>query len=347
MDAPLITICIPIYRRTSFLKGCIEAALAQTADNFEIVVNDDTEDDSIRKIVESFDSPKIRYFHHSPPRGQIAKLNDFPDYARGEWLVFLCDDDVLLPGYIAAVTKQITAHPNAALVRVRQRLIDIDGHELRLDAPSPEVSSPFLFMSHLFRADHENFRINLTGVTFRKDLFNQIGRVKDIGRTWHIDRLAWAQMGALGDVVCDPDILCELRLHGSSITSSLDAEYGGAIDASMSIKDYVETVLADLDRRATTPEEKALLDKARSEFDAYMKRHLSRALDQGLLAALDDPKKDVRAELRSVEEKMRQLELPPFRSLRLYRLVAWLPAGLRSYTVSRLMQAKLKKRNSA
>ncbi len=346
-DAPLITIGIPIYRRTTFLRQCIESALAQTADNFEIVVNDDTEDDSVRTIVESFASSKIRYYHHSPPRGQIAKLNDFPEYARGEWIVYLCDDDILLPGYIEAVIKHITAHPDLSLVRVRQRLIDVDGNELRLDAASPEISSPYLVLSHLFRPDQENFRINLTGVAFRKGLFDRISRIKDVGRTWHIDRLAWAEMSVFGPVACDPQVLCELRLHGSSLTSSLDADYDGAIKASLEIQNRFESVLMELDRLASSPEERQLLEVARLRLDQYMKRHLARSLDQGLLAAFDDPKRNVREAVHKVEERMRQLGLPAFRSFHMYRLMSWLPAIIRAPVMARLMQAKLNKRNTA
>lgn len=345
-NAPLITIGMPTYRRAGYLRFALESCLAQTADNFEIIVHDDTEDDTIRKIVESFKSPKIRYLQNRPARGLVNKLNDFSEMARGEWVVFLCDDDRFAPDYIATLTRQISAHPDAALIRVRYRMIDSEGREMRLDSPSPEVSSPFLFISQLFRPDHENFRINLSGVAFRKSLFKQIGGVKNLGPIWHIDRLCWAELGAQGEVICDPQALCEIRMHGGSITSTVDPQYDGAINAGMLTKGHVDVLLDDLDKRAASAEDKALVAKARDVFDVYHKRHLARALDQGLLAAFDDPTKSVHAELKVVEEKMRRLGVPPFRSLYFYRIGAWLPGGLRDFAVARLKEAKLARRKS-
>ena len=342
-DTPLISICLPTYKRTKFLHGCIASCLAQTAHNFELIIHDDTQDDSIKSIVESFGSDKIRYIQNKPGLGLIRKLNDFMDQVRSDWMVYLCDDDLLEPGYIAATTRHIADYPAAALIRCRHRLIDINGDDLRLDGKSPLRSTNYEFLAQLFRPDLQSFRTNVSAVAFNKATLRRVGGIRETGRSWHTDRLAWAEMGALGDTICDPEPLARLRLHGESLSSGLDAEYQGAIDATLALKPYLANVYAKMRDDAKTPDQLVLVAESENGFEGYIERSLRRAVDQGLLAAIAEPGRNARADVRAAETVLRAHGIRPFRSFHIYRMASYLPPVLRASFMKRFQRRKLDK----
>jgi chlorobactene glucosyltransferase len=123
-SAPLISICVPARDEEKNIRRCVEALLAQTYPNFEIIVLDDRSTDATSKILE-----KLRSDDFSRPRAETTKVvttwdsrlrilhgTDLPDgwagkphalyqasaAARGEWLCFVDADTFAAPEAIAA-----------------------------------------------------------------------------------------------------------------------------------------------------------------------------------------------------------------------------------------------------
>ncbi len=94
--APLVSILIPAFRAT-WLNEAIASALAQTFSDFELLISDDSADDRIEQLVGKWSDPRIQYFKN-PNRGAPGSNRDhLISRARGEYLKFLFDDDLLYP----------------------------------------------------------------------------------------------------------------------------------------------------------------------------------------------------------------------------------------------------------
>lgn len=343
-DLPFVTICIPTYRRTTYIRQCLESSLEQTYSHYEIIVHDDTEDDSIKKIVESFKAEKIRYIQNTPPLGLIPKLNDFLVQAKSDWVLILCDDDFLHPDYLKTLSKHIQNYPKATLVRCRYRLINHEGKEIRLDRLNSFRMQPFEFLRDIFLPENQSFKMNISGILFPKALLKQLGGFKNLHRGWHVDRLAWAELGAQGESICDPAPLCNIRFHTSAITSTLETNYEISIKTDLQMKEIVEELFSNEESKIKTKEDKENLRKARAHFQAYLNRHLSKSFDQGFIAALEKKTDSAHFEIDKIFERMRELNVPPFRSSVLYRMMAPLPYFLRSLFLTPFRQYKIKKR---
>jgi len=100
------SVVIPVYNRADALGDAIRAVLAQSEQDFEIVVVDDGSRDDPRRVVETFGDPRIRFFAQAN-RGGGAARNAGIDQARGRFVAFLDSDDVYLPGHLAAMRKLI------------------------------------------------------------------------------------------------------------------------------------------------------------------------------------------------------------------------------------------------
>jgi len=89
----MVSIVITAYNRATFLRECIDSALAQDYSSFEVTVVDDGSTDETREICNGY-GDKIRYFWK--PNGGAASAKNFGiQRMRGEWLKVLDSDDVL------------------------------------------------------------------------------------------------------------------------------------------------------------------------------------------------------------------------------------------------------------
>lgn len=91
---PLVSIVIPVYNGSNYLKEAIDSALAQTYDNIEVlVINDGSNDNGATEAIAKSYGDKIRYF--SKENGGVATaLNMGIENMRGEYFSWLSHDDV-------------------------------------------------------------------------------------------------------------------------------------------------------------------------------------------------------------------------------------------------------------
>ncbi|HKS11862.1 MAG TPA: glycosyltransferase [Pseudomonas sp.] len=127
MNSPaLVSIIIPAYKPQFFEKALISAML-QDYEHVEIVICDDCRDDSIARIVECNRSKspfEIRYFYNETPLLEPGNLARGISEARGEYVKFLYDDDLLMPDAVSALLAALEAHPQAVMASARRRMID-------------------------------------------------------------------------------------------------------------------------------------------------------------------------------------------------------------------------------
>jgi glycosyltransferase involved in cell wall biosynthesis len=96
MGDPYISICIPAYKRTNYLKRLLDSIVLQNFKNFEVIVSDDSNDDSVINLIKDYnDTIKIIYFHNSPSLRTPGNMNFAISKAKGEWIKIIHDDDWL------------------------------------------------------------------------------------------------------------------------------------------------------------------------------------------------------------------------------------------------------------
>jgi len=90
----MISICIPAYKRINYLKRLLLSIESQTYKDFEVIVSDDSNDDSVLDLVNSFKSKySIQYNSNSPSLGTPANWNAAISKAKGDWIKIMHDDD--------------------------------------------------------------------------------------------------------------------------------------------------------------------------------------------------------------------------------------------------------------
>ena len=107
---PMVSIIIPVYNSERFLKECFDSILAQTYDNYEIIVVDDGSVDTSIQIEEEY-SKKVAGFRiiKQANSGQGVARNRGLDIARGEYIAFIDSDDAMKPDFLKESVAKIEA----------------------------------------------------------------------------------------------------------------------------------------------------------------------------------------------------------------------------------------------
>ena len=96
-EGPRISVIITTYNRADMLPRAIESVLAQTLQDYEIIIVDDCSTDNTQDVIAKFDDSRIRSFLHERNKRQAASINTGIARAQGEYIAFLDDDDEWLP----------------------------------------------------------------------------------------------------------------------------------------------------------------------------------------------------------------------------------------------------------
>lgn len=171
---PLVSIVIPVYNGSNFLREAIDSALAQTYDNCEIlVINDGSTDGGATERIALSYGDKIRYFNKKNG-GVATALNMGIEQMRGEYFSWLSHDDIYLPCKVAVqVAHMQSTQCKDAVLYTDYETIDYTGRILETFSLAGTESTEFFFSLFM-----ENFLHGCTLLIPRK-LFDVVGCFRD------------------------------------------------------------------------------------------------------------------------------------------------------------------------
>jgi glycosyltransferase involved in cell wall biosynthesis len=93
-STPLISICIPAYKRITDLKILLDSIGNQTFTNYEVIITDDSPDDTVKNFCDTYPHTfKLAYYKNSPQLGTPENWNEGIRKAGGTWAKLMHDDD--------------------------------------------------------------------------------------------------------------------------------------------------------------------------------------------------------------------------------------------------------------
>lgn len=157
---PTVSVIIPTYNRAGYLQEAIASVLAQTFGDFEILVVDDGSSDTTASVVAGFGDGRIRYFYQENAGRSVAR-NRGLRLSKGEFIGFLDDDDLYLPGKLLQQVAYLDSHGEIGLVAAGSHILDAEGmvtrtwrtwrDQPRLELPACLYSCPLLTCTVLLR----------------------------------------------------------------------------------------------------------------------------------------------------------------------------------------------------
>jgi len=119
---PRLSIVVPTYNCTRYIKRTIESILMQTYSSYEVIVVDDGSTDDTRIVLQNYQN-RIKYVYQEN-KGVSAARNYGIQLARGEFIAFLDADDLYLPDKLAEQVACFDARPSLGMVHSGWRKVN-------------------------------------------------------------------------------------------------------------------------------------------------------------------------------------------------------------------------------
>lgn len=210
VDAPRVSLGLPVYNGENFLSEAIESALGQDFTDFELVISDNGSTDRTQEICESFAARDSRIAYHrvEENRGAAWNFNRVFELSRGTYFKWVAHDDLIDPAFLRECVAVLDTQPDVVLSYPRARVIGQEGetledYDVKLNTDSEDLRVRF---QDLLRG-HRCFEV--FGL-IRRD---QLARTPLIGSFSHSDGVLLARLGLMGRFHEVPEHLFFPRRH--------------------------------------------------------------------------------------------------------------------------------------
>ena len=136
-DSPLVTIVITSYNYGRTVGEAIASALGQSYENIEVLVLDNASTDDSVEVTRAIRDPRLRIVARKSNIGIQKNHNDGIARARGEYVVFLSADDLLLPNLVT-ITTENTPQSISSILPQRSRTREAESFTCSITRPSME-----------------------------------------------------------------------------------------------------------------------------------------------------------------------------------------------------------------
>lgn len=196
-DAPLVSLCIPTYRRAAFIGETLNSALRQTISDFEIIIVDDVSPDNTADVVAGFTDPRIRYCRNERNLGVPENLNHALSLARGEFMLILEDHDLLEPTYLEETLAVMQRHPTIGFAASGLVTINEHGQTIqRFVERWPELLPGRWLLRRLLTRTDCPFSVT---TVIRRSAAAGLEPLFDTKYWWYADQYLWLRLAATSD----------------------------------------------------------------------------------------------------------------------------------------------------
>jgi glycosyltransferase involved in cell wall biosynthesis len=199
LNAPLISVLLPVYNAAPYVGEAIESILGQTYRHWELIVINDGSTDGSDRIVKAIQDPRIRVIDQ-PNRGLSMSLNRAIGIARGDYVARQDADDIALPRRFERQIDYLGRHPVVGMVGTWAEVRSDDSTVAKVYAPSVE--------SHVLKFDllFDNPFVH-SSMMIRRQVLDRVGTYSEDSDMRAEDYELWSRVGREYEIANIPDTL--------------------------------------------------------------------------------------------------------------------------------------------
>jgi len=224
-----VSIGLPVYNGEKYLSETLEAILAQTFQDFELIIADNASTDNTEEICRAYAAKdaRVRYYRNEENRGPAWNHNYVFELSRGEYFRWAAYDDLLAPELVEKSVEILDNDDSVVLCHAMAHVIAEPNckargkYDIQLNTDSEKPSERFyglLFGDRKF-GDHRCYQVY--GV-IRADVLKQTDL---IGYYAHADGVLLVQLSFLGRFHQIPEYLFFPRYHEKQSTEIARSRY--------------------------------------------------------------------------------------------------------------------------
>ena len=211
--SPLISVGLPVYNGAAYIRETIDSVLAQSFENFELIVTDNVSTDETAQIVQEYarKDSRVRYFRNETNVGAARNYNLCFRHARGQYFKWTAHDDLINPEFLEECLRGFEEKPDAVMAYGRRIPINSDGQVIDDGADggiSPVSKNP-----------EERFNFHITEMKATGALNFGLFKCSALAKStlhrpyYSSDRAFLAEMSAIGNFVYVENAITYCREH--------------------------------------------------------------------------------------------------------------------------------------
>ena len=228
---PQVSIGMPVFNGERYLRCAIETILAQTFQDFELIIADNCSTDETVSICKEYAAKdkRIRLIQNENNIGAIPNFNLVANEARGEYFKWAASDDICDPEFLELCVEVLDAQPDVAWCHCASDKIDEDGKSWReILKPDDELferraDNSIWWKGHPRKNLDSNdpimrFSSILLGTTWCVDSYgliraNVLRQTRLLVPYYGAEKVLMAELAIYGKYVEVPDLLFRQRVH--------------------------------------------------------------------------------------------------------------------------------------
>ena len=216
---PLVSICVPTYNSSRYLRQSLDSLVAQTYGNLEVIISDNASDDDSLAIANEYGENGFKVFANTCNSGAFNNWNRLIELAQGEYVAIYHSDDVYEPTIVEESVDLLEREPDVGLVGSMATVINESGKKLYpLRLPTGVDPSVLYGFAEVFRAVLGNGgdRVFLVtpSIMARRHLYTELGVFDTNGRFGSAgDYEMWLRIAERNSVAIIPRPLMCYRVH--------------------------------------------------------------------------------------------------------------------------------------
>ncbi len=237
MEKDLVSVVMPVYNVSSYLKESVRSVLQQDYTNLEVIlVNDGSTDDSGALCDELALADKRIKVTHQPNRGPGGARNAGIELAKGEYIAFLDSDDLMAENYISILLTLLLKN-NADIACSGYTLFCEDNIlKKKYEFSEPVCLDGISALRRMFSCDGVDSQV--AGKLYKAFLWKELRFPEK--HLFEDVPLTYRQFLMSGNIVISGKALYKYRMRSGSTThSALTAKYKDYTDYTSEVKAYI------------------------------------------------------------------------------------------------------------
>ncbi len=219
---PRLSIGLPVYNGERFIKEAIDSILAQTFEDFELIISDNASIDKTEEICRAYvkEDQRIRYYRNEKNIGCACNFNRVFELSSGEYFKWAAHDDLHAPDFLMKCIEILDQDPSVILCHSKVYFIDEHGQflqnydiKLNTDSPKPHKRFHELLTKHLCYQCYGVIRATILKMT------------PPMGSYGAADGIFLLRLGLLGRFYEIPEYLLFARSHQQQSMSMFFPDY--------------------------------------------------------------------------------------------------------------------------
>lgn len=215
---PRVTIGLPVFNGEKYLRDTLESILAQTFQDFELIISDNASIDNTPVICREYAARdnRIRYYRNRSNLGGPANFNHVFKLSSSEYFKWAACDDILDPDFLLKCIKILEANPSVVLCHSNTTQINERGeltgeYDFNVKA---NWAKPHNRFGDIILFDNDDW-VALFGLMRSSSL----RKTRLFGSYVSADRNLLAEIGLVGKIYSIPETLFFRREHSEAYTN--------------------------------------------------------------------------------------------------------------------------------